>query len=32
MVVATAIKLALAFLMIGLFLFRIGLAQIGSSA
>jgi len=30
MVVATAIKLALAFLMIGLFLFQIGLAQIGA--
>jgi len=32
MVVATAIKLAVAFLMIGLFLFRIGWAQIGANA
>ena len=32
MVVATALKLALAFLMIGLFLFQIGLAQIGANA
>jgi hypothetical protein len=31
MVVATAFKLALAFLMIGLFLFRVGLGQISAS-
>ncbi len=31
-VVATAVKLAIAFLMIGLFLFRLGLDQIGAAA